>query len=122
VAVAAAGGSAFTAANTGTPLASAGQQATVTTGFTVSDVKYVLDDYSRSDYLITVKFTLTPSGSNKAATQARVRVVGGSDYYPCTVNIGVWSCAINNGTAGSGGVLVNSVNTLDISAVSEPAA
>ena len=131
VGLAAAGGSAFTAANTGTPTSSLGQASTVTSGFAVSGVKYVLDDFTRSDYLITVTFSLTATATHDVAKQARIRVVKPTsttgDYYSCNVAAAVGqvtavSCPINNGAAGTGGVLVSTVNALDIVATSEQAA
>ncbi len=76
----AAGGSAFTAANTTTPIASAGYQGTVTSGFAVSAVQYELGDPTNpadantGNDVVAVQFTLTPAADALPAKQVRVRL------------------------------------------------
>jgi hypothetical protein len=119
VGVAAAGGSALTAANTGTPLTSAGQGATVTTGFAVSNVDYTLAPTANAtgDQLASVEFTLTASGSNNIAQEARVQLVSTGAYYTCAVVAGAVAPAVN-WTCATSGLQVSTIDTLDIVAVS----
>jgi hypothetical protein len=122
IGIAAAGGSAFTAANTGTPLTSAGQAATVTTGFAVSNVDYTLAPVAAAtgDQLASVEFTLTASGSNNISQEARVQLVSTGAYYTCTVVAGATAPAVN-WTCATSGLLVSTIDTLDIVAVSNSA-
>jgi hypothetical protein len=126
-----AGGSAFTAANTGTPLASAGFGQEDTDGFDVTAVKYqfgVNDDHTAGtgDDIDEVQFTLTPNGpaGSLAASQVRVRLVKADDY--------ITNCSVTSGTVGTaggtaattwscvtGGVNTLDIDTLDIVAVSQ---
>ena len=140
----AAGGSAFTAANSDTPMASAGYQGTVTTGFAVSAVEYELGDPTNplavdtGNDVVARQFTLDPADDNLPAKQVRVRLskkqarakADGGDiaeggYYTCTV-VGTpsaapgaattWNCA----TALPTPLESIDINTLDIVANSQP--
>lgn len=141
VGLVAAAGSAFTAANTDTPIASAGYEGTATSGFAVSAVKYELGDGGaaggdKGNDVDTVEFTLTPSNAAAlGAQQARVRlvkadagppVVAEGGYYDCTTTdtdagttngVVTFTCDVT--TAGAG-VEAADINTLDIVAVSQP--
>ena len=119
VGIAVAGGSALTAGNTGTPLTSAGQAATTTTGFAVSNVDYTLAATAAStgDQLASIEFTLTASATNNIAQEARVQLVATGAYYTCAVVAGGVAPAVN-WTCATSGLLVSSIDTLDIVAVS----
>jgi hypothetical protein len=121
VGVAAAGGSAFTASNTFENTVAAGQGSTVTAGYAVSAVKYVLDDFAESNELNSVNFTLTPTdASAELPTQVRIRLRTGS-YTNCTAGAAAIAPATNWLCAQAEDFLVSSVTTLDIVAVSQPA-
>jgi hypothetical protein len=123
VAVAAAGGSAYTAANTGTPLAAAGQESTVTAGFAVSAVKYILDPLATGDELATVTLTLSPTNTAaNVAAQVRVQLVSTGSYYECSLVAGATAPATNWTCTITGDLKVLAIDTLDIVAVSQPAA
>lgn len=119
VGLVAAAGSAITAANTGTPSTSAGQAATTTTGFAVSNVDYTLaaPAAASGDQLASVEFTLTAANGNNIAQEARVQLVGTGAYYTCVVVAGATTPAVN-WTCATGGLLVSTIDTLDIVAVS----
>ena len=123
VGVAVAGGSAFTAANSGTPDTSAGQGQTTTTGFAVSNVDYNLADFpdATGDQLASVTFTLTADAGNNVAQEARVQLVATADYYDCTIAAGGAGQAVNF-TCDTTGQLVSAIDTLDIVAVSNSVA
>jgi len=125
VALAVAGGSAFTASNTGTPIAAAGFQATASDGFTVTDVEYDFGALATSDTgndIAQVAFTLDPIVATAgSATQARVRLVVGADFFDCSSadasGAGVartFTCAITSTETAD-------VDTLEIVAVSQAA-
>ncbi|MCW2613191.1 MAG: hypothetical protein JWN08_185 [Frankiales bacterium] len=124
--LAVAGGSAFTAGNTGTPVASAGFQATDTAGFAVSDVQYELGANANlagdtGDDVVKVNFTLTPATGALGATRARVRLVKADLYYTCTTasttgvtdGVTTWTCTTT-------GLESSAIDTLEIVAVSQP--
>lgn len=115
----AAGGSAFTAANTGTPLTSAGQKSEVTTGFAVSAVDYVLapNASGTGSQLDKITFTLTADATHNISSEARVQLVGGAAYYACTVVAGATAPAVN-WTCSTPGLEVNLIDKLNIVAVS----
>jgi hypothetical protein len=121
VGVAAAGGSALTAANTGTPLTSAGQGEADATGFAVSDFKYVLatNTASTGDEVASVTFTLTASNS-VPATNVRLQLVKANAYYGCTV--GTATGGATPVTCTTTGQKVLAIDTVDIVAVSHHAA
>lgn len=118
-----AGGSAFTATNSGTPVASAGFGSTVTGGFAVSGVQYELGAATgdSGNDVVRVRFILTPAGGALGASQARVRLVSGGAYYDTcdtTDAKGVangattWICT-------TAGLETSAINVLDIVAVSQ---
>lgn len=123
VGLAIAAGSAFTAGNSNTPVASAGFAATTTAGFSVSGVQYDLGAPSgdSGNDVVRVKFTLTPAANALGASQARVRFVTGGAYYDsCDTTdakgvlngVTVWTCTTT-------GLETLAINTLDIVAVSQ---
>lgn len=121
IGLAVAGGSAFTASNTTTPVASVGQASTVTGGFAVSGLEYTLDELTTGDEIATVEFVLTAAANTNVAAKARVRLVTGAPYYECTtgavsLQAVAFSCAITDDLAAS------AVDTLDIVGVSDYAA
>ncbi len=119
VGLAVAGGSALTAANSGTPVTSAGQAATTTAGFAVSNVDYTLASTAAAtgDQLASVEFTLTATAGHNIAQEARVQLVSTGAYYTCTVVTGATAPAVN-WTCATSGLLVSTIDTLDIVAVS----
>lgn len=122
VGLAAAAGSAFTAANTGTPTTSVGQASTVTGGFAVSNVKYLLDTtMTTGDRVDKVTFTLTASGTSNVAQQARLRLVTGAAYYECVVAAASLQATDVTCTIAAPNLTSSQVNTLDIVATSDKA-
>ena len=123
VGLAVGGGSALTAANTTTPLTSAGQAATTTTGFAVSNVDYNLAPVADAtgDQLASVTFTLTATAGQNVAQEARVQLVSGNPYYTCTIAAGGAGQAVNFSCTTTG-QLASTVDTLDIVAVSNSVA
>jgi hypothetical protein len=78
---------AFAASNT-VPASYAGEGASTTSGYTVSNVAYNLNATTASN-IDSVTFTL-----NAAATTVKVRLVTTGSYYSCTNTSGFnWSCA-----------------------------
>ncbi len=119
VGLVAAGGSAFTAANTTTPSTSVGQAAEVTTGYAVDNVEYTLGLLAGAtgDDIATVTFDLEADAGANVADKARVRLVSTGNYFECTTGTAAgqtvsFSCAIT-------GTDASAVNTLDIVAVSD---
>jgi hypothetical protein len=128
--LAVAGGSAFTAANTGTPVASAGWAATDTAGFDVQDVEYTFGvngdvTAGTGDDVDQIEFTLDPALGALGATQVRVRLVKADNYYTncaataaTTANEGqpngvtTWRCDTT-------GLNTLAIDTLDIVALSQ---
>jgi hypothetical protein len=78
---------AFAATNT-VPASFAGEGASVTSGYTISNVAYNLNATTASN-IDSVTFTL-----NAAASTVKIKlVVAGSNYYSCTNTSGLnWSC------------------------------
>src|ERR671929_2389256 len=77
---------AFAASNT-VPSTYAGEGASVTSGYTVSNVVYNLNATTPSN-IDSVAFTL-----NAAATNVKIRLVTTGSYYSCTNSSGFnWSC------------------------------
>lgn len=77
---------AFAATNT-VPVTYAGEGASVTSGYTVTNVVYNLNATTPSN-IDTVTFTL-----NAAASTVRIRLVTTGSYYSCTNTAGFnWSC------------------------------
>ena len=122
LAVAVAGGTAFTAGNTGTPDTSVGQASTVTTGFTVANVEYTLDALSIGDHLASVSFTLEAEAGANVANKARVRLVAGADYYECVTGTPVGQVVGFTCDLTTVAVTANAVDTLDIVGVSDHSA
>jgi hypothetical protein len=78
---------AFAAANT-VPASYAGEGASTTSGYTVSNVVYNLNATTASN-IDSVSFTL-----NAAASTVKIRLVTTGSYYSCTNPSGFnWSCA-----------------------------
>ncbi|MCW2723374.1 MAG: hypothetical protein JWN35_295, partial [Frankiales bacterium] len=88
VGIAAAGGSAFTASNTGTPDANVGQGASNDTGgYNITGVSYTLDTTAtdgHGDHITKVTFSTTPltttGNLGNPATKARIRLVKTGDW------------------------------------------
>jgi hypothetical protein len=124
VGLAAAGGSAYTAANTGTPSTTAGQGQATASGYAVSGYQYVFDALggATGDQIASVAFTLTPSTGTVAATEARIRFVATTGtYYDCTVGTTDATTGATTWTCGTSGLKVSTINTVDIAAVSHHA-
>ena len=84
---------AFAATNT-VPVTNAGDGKEDISGYTVSDVHYVLNgtDPSRIE---DVTFTLTPDSSGSAAASVQIQLVSGGAWFSCTVSGSSYSCDIN---------------------------
>jgi hypothetical protein len=123
VAVAAAGGSAYTAANTGTPSTTAGQGAADASGYAVSAYQYVLAALANptGDEIASVNFTLTPTTGTVAATEARVRLVKLGTYYDCTVGTTNATTGASTWTCATAGLKVSTIDVVDIVGVSHHA-
>lgn len=119
VGVAAGGGSAFTANNTGVSITAAGEGSSTTAGFAVSGIDYTFAAAGTTgNQIASVAFTLTATTSS-AATAARVRLVSGTGtYYDCgtptstTGLVATFSCSITSA------VTALQADVLDIAAIS----
>ena len=94
VAVLVAVGFAYAAANT-VQVTGAGDGQAAISGYTVSEVKYVLmqNDPTRVDK---VTFKLTPNATNPNPTKVEIQLVTGGTWYSCSGSDGsgfsTWSC------------------------------
>lgn len=80
---------AFAAANTMPTTTSAGDGTTAITGYTITNVKYVLDSTDPSK-INTVTFTIAPT----SASVVKIQLVSTGTWYTCTNTTGSVSCAI----------------------------
>ncbi len=110
VAVLVAVGFAYAAANT-VPVTGAGDGQAVISGYTVSEVKYVLmqNDPTRVDK---VTFKLTPNAGNPNPNKVEIQLVSGGTWYSCSGTDGssfsTWSCNM------PGNVDVSAINNLRV--------
>jgi archaellin len=94
VAVLVAVGFAYAAANT-VPVTGAGDGQAVISGYTVSEVKYILmqNDPTRVDK---VTFKLTPNAGNPNPNKVQIQLVSSGTWYSCSGSEGngfsTWSC------------------------------
>jgi len=97
VAVLVAVGFAYAAANT-VPVTGAGDGNAEISGYTVSNVQYVLDN-GAPDKISAVKFSLTPiNTSAPAPTTVKITLVSGQSatWFPCSLEGSTWNCPVNS--------------------------
>ncbi|MDT8898415.1 hypothetical protein QYE77_09060 [Thermanaerothrix sp. 4228-RoL] len=85
---------AYAAANT-VPPSSAGDGSNAISGYTVSNVHYVLDSTNPA-VISAVEFTL--SGSNPAQT-VKVQLTASGAWYTCTLSGSTYSCNVGGGVS-----------------------
>lgn len=85
---------AFAAANTMPTTTSAGDGATTISGYTISNVDYVLNVADPSQ-IATVTFTIAPTD----ADSVQIQLITGGSWYSCTNTAGSVSCTITGGVA-----------------------
>ena len=85
---------AFAAANTMPATTSAGDGATTISGYTISNVDYVLNVADPSQ-IATVTFNIVPTD----ADSVQIQLITGGSWYSCTNTAGSVSCTITGGVA-----------------------
>lgn len=85
---------AYAASNT-VPATSAGDGSNTITGYTVSNVKYNLDN-TNPQLISSVQFTMTGAA---APTTVKVKLVAtGGSWYDCSLAAGTWTCTTTGAT------------------------
>ena len=88
---------AFAASNTMPTVTSAGDGATVISGYTIGTPSYTLGSSDPST-ITSVSFTIAPLSGTTAPATTKVQLVDGGSWFDCTVDSGTATCPVTGVT------------------------